>query len=40
LEELFEKFGEITNIHINKDRDTGLPRGFGFVYFREAGPGA
>jgi len=38
LEELFEKYGEIKNIHLNKDMETGLPRGFGFIYFTEEGP--
>lgn len=38
LEELFEKYGEIRNIHLNKDRETGLPRGMGFVYFQDEGP--
>jgi len=31
LRERFSEFGEIVSIKILKDRDTGLPRGFGFV---------
>ena len=37
---MFEKYGSIRNIHLNKDNETGLPRGFGFVYFNEEGPAA
>jgi len=35
---LFEKYGEIRNVHLVKDRDTGLPKGLGFVNFGEIGP--
>jgi cold-inducible RNA-binding protein len=31
LRMLFEPFGEITRIHIVRDRETGQPRGFAFV---------
>ena len=31
LRELFTSFGEITSAKVINDRDTGAPRGFGFV---------
>jgi cold-inducible RNA-binding protein len=31
LRELFEPFGQVTRVHIAKDRDTGRARGFAFV---------
>src|SRR5260370_32216330 len=31
LRTLFEPFGEITRIHIVRDRETGQPRGFAFA---------
>ena len=31
LREAFEAFGEVTSVNIIKDRDSGQPRGFGFV---------
>jgi len=31
LRELFEAYGEVTAVNIITDRDTGRPRGFGFV---------
>src|SRR5882757_271355 len=29
----FEQFGTVTDLHIANDRETGRPRGFGFVTF-------
>ncbi len=29
--ELFSAFGEVDSVHLVTDRDTGRPRGFGFV---------
>ncbi len=31
LAELFEQFGQVVSCNIATDRDTGRPRGFGFV---------
>ncbi len=31
LRRLFEAYGEVMQVHIIVDRDTGLPRGFAFV---------
>ncbi|HLJ87895.1 MAG TPA: RNA-binding protein, partial [Candidatus Angelobacter sp.] len=31
LREKFEAFGQVDNVTILRDRDTGQPRGFGFV---------
>ena len=31
LRQAFESFGEVTNVNIISDRDTGQPRGFAFV---------
>ena len=28
---LFQEFGEVTDVHLVTDRETGRPRGFGFV---------
>ena len=33
LQEYFERFGEISDCVVMKDRTTGLPRGFGFVTY-------
>ena len=33
LQEYFQRFGEISDCVVMKDRTTGLPRGFGFVTF-------
>ena len=31
LRRLFEAYGQVMQVHIVRDRDTGLPRGFAFV---------
>ena len=31
VREAFSKFGEVTDVHLVTDRQTGQPRGFGFV---------
>jgi RNA recognition motif-containing protein len=31
IREMFEEFGEVSSINLITDRDTGRPRGFGFV---------
>ena len=31
LRRLFEAYGQVEQVHIVPDRDTGLPRGFAFV---------
>jgi RNA recognition motif-containing protein len=31
LRRLFEAYGEVAQVHVIVDRDTGLPRGFAFV---------
>jgi RNA recognition motif-containing protein len=31
VRELFAQFGEVTDVHLVTDRQTGQPRGFGFV---------
>ena len=36
LRELFEPHGRVTSATLVMDRDTGRPRGFGFVEFAEA----
>lgn len=33
LTDFFGKYGEVTNVKVLKDRDTGRPRGIGFVEF-------
>ncbi|MDH3201018.1 MAG: RNA-binding protein [Myxococcales bacterium] len=33
LRELFGEIGEVVDVHIPKDRETGRPRGFAFVRF-------
>lgn len=35
LRELFGEIGEVVDVHIPKDRETGRPRGFAFVRFAE-----
>jgi RNA recognition motif-containing protein len=36
LRDLFAAHGEVTSASLVMDRDTGRPRGFGFVEFRDA----
>jgi RNA recognition motif-containing protein len=31
LQELFGQYGQVSSVSLPKDRDTGRPRGFGFV---------
>ena len=31
VQELFEQYGAVTEVHLVTDRQTGQPRGFGFV---------
>ncbi|WP_461833765.1 RNA recognition motif domain-containing protein [Desulfothermus sp.] len=35
VRELFSQFGEVTDVNLIKDRQTGRPRGFGFVEMKE-----
>ncbi len=37
VRELFEEFGEVTSVNLITDRETGRPRGFGFVEMGEGG---
>ena len=39
LREAFEAFGQVTSVNIIKDRDSGQPRGFGFVEMPANGEG-
>ena len=34
---LFEKHGDVSSVALINDRDTGRPRGFGFVEIEDAG---
>ena len=36
LRNYFSTFGELTDAIVMTDRETGMPRGFGFVTFRDA----
>ena len=35
---MFEKYGQIINVQLLKDKETGLPIGEGYVYFTKIGP--
>ncbi len=37
LRDAFSRFGEITDVHLVSDRETGQSRGFGFVTMGSAG---
>jgi len=37
IRELFAQYGEVHSINLVADRDTGKPRGFGFVEMDQAG---
>ena len=37
LQELFSQAGAVVSVHIPTDRETGRPRGFGFVEMTDAG---
>ena len=36
VRELFAQYGEVTSVNIIADRETGRPRGFGFVEMEDA----
>ncbi len=36
IKELFEQHGTVTSINLITDRDTGRPRGFGFIEMEDA----
>jgi len=36
IQELFEEFGEVKSVNLITDRETGRPRGFGFVEMTES----
>ena len=37
VRELFEPFGTVESVHLVTDRDSGRPRGFGFVEMEDGG---
>ena len=39
VRELFSQFGDVTSVALINDRDTGRPRGFGFVEFADSASG-
>ena len=40
VEELFGEYGTVNSVHLVNDRETGRPRGFGFVEMEEEGADA
>ena len=36
IRKTFGKFGDIEDVYLPHDRDTGKPRGFGFVTYKDA----
>ena len=40
LEEMFAQFGEVTSVKLITDRETGRPRGFGFVEMEDGADAA
>jgi RNA recognition motif-containing protein len=40
VRELFAQHGAVLNVNLISDRDTGRPRGFGFVEMEDDGAGA
>ena len=36
VQELFEAYGSVNSVHLVTDRETGRPRGFGFVEMENA----
>ncbi|MCH8825088.1 MAG: RNA-binding protein [Planctomycetes bacterium] len=39
IRELFSQYGEIVDVSLITDRETGRPRGFGFIEFKEESSG-
>ncbi len=39
VRQAFAAFGEVTSVHLVMDRDTGRPRGFGFVEMEDSEQG-
>ena len=37
VRDMFEQYGEVTSVKLISDRDTGRPRGFGFVEMASGG---
>ncbi len=37
VREMFAEFGDVTSVNLISDRETGRPRGFGFVEMSEGG---
>ena len=40
VREMFEKHGSVESVNLITDRDTGRPRGFGFVEMQDGGEAA